>query len=445
MKKGATLMMSLLLIIALIAGCSSNKTESGNGENQATAAPDSATKAPDPTKERQKAVSLKFSIWGNDNHKQMYEDMIVQFKEKNPNINVEIMVIPFADYQQKLTIMQASRTAPDIAWLAERMIPQFISTDALLDVSALKSDADYNFADIFPSALDLLIKDGSNYGIPFSTPPSMIYYNKTLFEAKGLATPTELYKQGKWTYDEYLKAAKALTDSSAGIYGTNFVRNGWENWPDALQTLFNAYGAELINKEGTEFTLDSSQGEQALQLYSDMIFKDGVHPKPGDQTTFDSGKIAMQKELFSYMGKAKAVTDFEWDIAPLPAGPNGLGTTLGYAAVTITKDSKYPDEALEFLKFITSPENMAITSQYFVPSRKSVLESDSFLNQGPSAESMKLAVIDQMAAAQTLPSFQDWAKIDSSMKTVLDYLYSKSATVQEVLKKADESITPLLK
>ncbi|AOZ91218.1 ABC transporter substrate-binding protein [Paenibacillus crassostreae] len=438
MKKGATIIMSLLLMLVMIAGCGTNKTEvKGNTEQ--------ATTAPEATEASQKEVTLKFSIWGNDTHKQMYEDMIAKFNEQNPNIQVEIMVIPLADYQQKLTIMQASRTAPDIAWLAERMIPQFISTDALLDISDLKSDEAYNFADIFPSGLELISKGDNHYGIPFSTPPSMIYYNKTLFKEKGLVTPTELYIEGKWNYDEYLKAAKALTDSSKGIYGTNLIRNGWENWPDALQTLFNAYGAELINKEGTEFTLDSSQGEQALQLFSDMIFKDGVHPKPGDQTTFDSGKIAMQKELFSYMGKAKAVTDFEWDIAPLPAGPNGLGTTLGYAAVTLFKDSQHPEEAIEFLKYITNPDNMTITSQYFVPSRKSVLESDAFLNQGPSAESMKLAVIDQMAAAQTLPSFKDWAKIDSNMKSVLDYLYSQSGTVQEVLKNADEAITPLLK
>jgi multiple sugar transport system substrate-binding protein len=433
MKKSLTIMLSLLLTIVLIAGCSSKSTEGAKGTDQTTAAPASED------------VKLTFSIWGNDTHKKMYEDMIVKFNEKNPSIHVEIMTIPFADYQQKLTIMQASRTAPDLAWLAERMVPQFTSTDALLDISALKSDADYNFADIYPSTLDLITKDGKNYGIPFSTPPSMIYYNKNLFKEKGLATPTELYKQGKWNYEEYLKAAKALTDSSKGIYGTNLIRNGWANWPDAFQTVFNAYGAELINKEGNKFTLNSTEGEQALQMFSDMVFKDGVHPKPGDQTTFDSGKIAMQKELFSYMGKAKAVKDFEWDIAPLPAGPKGPGTTLGYGAVVVLKDTAHPKEATEFLKFITNPANMAISSQYFVPSRKSVLESDGFLKQGPSAESMKLAVIDQMATAKTLPTFKDWTKIDSNMKTVFDYLYSQSAPVKEVLKKAEETVSPLLK
>jgi multiple sugar transport system substrate-binding protein len=153
----------------------------------------------------------------------------------------------------------------------------------------------------------------------------------------------------------------------------------------------------------------------------------------------------MQKELFSYMGKAKAIKDFEWDIAPLPAGPNGTGTTLGYGSVAIIKETPNPEESLAFLKFITNPENMKISSQYFVPSRKSVLESDGFLKQGPSAESMKMAVIDQMAKAKTLPTFNNWQNIDSNMKTVLDYLYSQSVPVKEVLKKAEDTITPLLK
>jgi multiple sugar transport system substrate-binding protein len=441
MKKNLFIMFIMFIVIIQIVGCSSKKTEpSAESTKPADQGASAATTAPD-----KKNVTLKISIWGNDNHKKMYEDMIVKFHEKNPNINVEIMTIPFADYQQKLTIMQASRTAPDLVWLAERMIPQFISTNGLLDISALKTDAEYKFEDFYPSSLELLTKDGKNYGIPFSTPPSMIYYNKTLFKAKGLSTPNELYTQGKWNYEEYLKAAKALTDPSQGIFGNNLIRNGWGNWPDALQTVFNSYGAEFISPDGLKFKLNSKEGEQSLQMFSDMIFKDKVHPKPGDQTTFDSGKIAMQKELFSYMGKAKAIKDFEWDIAPLPAGPNGTGTTLGYGSIAIIKETPNPEESMAFLKFITNPDNMTISSQYFVPSRKSVLESDGFLKQGPSAESMKMAVIDQMAKAKTLPTFKNWQNIDSNMKTVLDYLYSQSAPVTEVLKKAEVSITPLLK
>lgn len=437
-KKFSLLMGTLLVTTSVVTACGT-KTDTPAATG-ATTVPSSSTEV-----KAQKPVTLKFSIWGNDTHKKMYEDMIAKYKEKNPNISVEITIIPFADYQQKLSIMQASNSAPDVAWLAERMIPQFIQGGQLLEVTSLKADTAYKFDEVYPTTLELLTKDSKIYGIPFSTPTSMIYYNKTMFKAKGLATPTELYKQGKWNYEEFLKAAKTLADPGKGVYGTNFVRNGWTNWPDALQTVFNSYGAELLSKDGSKFTLNSKEGEQALQLYSDMIFKDKVHPKPGDQTTFDTGKIAMQKELFSYMGKAKAIKDFEWDIAPLPQGPKGAGTTMGYAGVVVMKDSKFPKEATDFLKYITNNENMNITSQYFVPSRKSILESESFLKQGPSPESVKLAVIDQMVGATTLPAHKNWQQIDTKMQTILDLLYAQSGSVKDVLTKAESEVSPLLK
>jgi multiple sugar transport system substrate-binding protein len=432
MRKHWKVALSILPVALAVTACGGSKSadpDPSKTDGQATA----------------KAVNLKFSFWGNDTHKKMYEDMVAKYKEKHPNVNVEIVTIPFADYQQKLSIMSASKTAPDIAWMAERMIPQFLSNGQLAELEPLKKDAEYKFDDIIPSTLNLVTKDSKVYGIPFSTPPMMIYYNKTLFKERNLPTPTELYKQGKWTYDEMLKAAKALTNADKGVYGVNFVRSGWQNWPDAMQSHFNAFGASLFNAEGNAFTLNSKEGEQALQVFSDMIFKDKVHPKPGDQTTFDTGKIAMQKELFSYMGKAKAVKDFEWDIAPLPAGPNGAGTTIGYGSYTIMKDSPNYAQALELLKFMTNPDNMKLTSQYFVPSRKSILESEDFLKQGPSAESVKLSVVDQMSNAKSLPSHKNWQQIDTKMQMVMDYLYTQSTPVKEVLSKADKEIGPLLK
>lgn len=78
----------------------------------------------------------------------------------------------------------------------------------------------------------------------------LIYYNKDLFLEKGLKTPTELYKEGNWNYEEFLKAARSLTDSQQGIYGVKLVRD-WNNWSDALLPLFWSHGAELFDSSAT--------------------------------------------------------------------------------------------------------------------------------------------------------------------------------------------------
>lgn len=435
-----TRLLGLMAALLLVSGCTPG---AGSGAVDGT---DGSGSAGRETAAVPKPVKLKFSLWGNDAQKAMVEGLVDEFERRHPGIEVEVMTIPFADYQQKLSIMLASRTAPDAGWLAERMIPQLLESGQLVDIAAeVKGDSDYGYTDIYPSTLDIFKREDRLYGIPFSTPPVLIYYNKDLFLEKGLKTPTELYKEGKWNYAEFLKAARSLTDPQRGIYGVKLVRD-WNNWSDALLPLFWSHGAELFDGSGTSFALNSPAGKEALQLYSDMMFKDKVHPLPGDELTFDSGRIGMYTDRYSYTSKARAVTDFAWDIAPMPAGINGTGTSLGYAGVSVF-ETRHPAEAAELLKFITSAEAMRVTAQYFVPSRKSVLESDVFLRAAskPSPESIQLAVLDQIASARIAPGHKNWQQIDTKIQMLLDGLYTRSSTVDGVLGQMEVEVNPLMK
>ncbi|MEI2398528.1 MULTISPECIES: sugar ABC transporter substrate-binding protein [Paenibacillus] len=437
-----TRLLSLMIAVLMAAGCSSG---AGSGASVGKAVEGEEAGGSEAAAV-QEPVKLKFSIWGNDAQKAMVEGLVDEYEQLHPGMEVEIMTIPFADYQQKLSIMLASRTAPDAGWLAERMIPQLLESGQLVDIAAeVKEDPGYNYADIYPSTLDIFKREDRLYGIPFSTPPVLIYYNKDLFLEKGLKTPTELYKEGKWNYEEFLKAARSLTDSQQGIYGVKLVRD-WNNWSDALLPLFWSHGAELFDSSATAFALNSPAGREALQLYSDMMFKDKVHPLPGDELTFDSGRIGMYTDRYSYTSKARAVTDFDWDIAPMPAGVKGTGTSLGYAGVSVF-ETRHPAEAAEFLKFITSAEAMSVTAQYFVPSRKSVLESDVFLRAAskPSPESIQLAVLDQIADARIAPGHKNWQQIDTKIQRLLDGLYTQSSTVDGLLGQMEVEVGPLMK
>lgn len=443
LKRMVVLLFSCILVLSLLTACGSNtgtNNDSGNKgtQNSVNSTTDNEEKKP------KKDITLQFSIWGNDAHKAMYEGLAEKFKELQPHVNVEIMTIPFNEYQQKLSIMLSTNSAPDIAWMAEKHIPQFMGADQILPITEIKSDADYKFNEIIPATLELFEKEGELYGIPFSTPPVFLYYNKTLFDQHGLKTPQELYKENNWTYDEFLKAARTIADKDQGIFGLDYVRNAWINWHDNLTALWWSHGAKLLSDDGTQFLLNSPEGIEAMQLYHDVIFKEEIHSKPGDQTTFDTGKIAMHTDNFGYLATMAKVTEFEWDIAPLPEGVGGRGTWLGFAGYTIPKSTDHPEEALEFIKFLTTHESYLVTSEFFVPARDTVLGSDQFLSYGPSPESVKLAVLDQMADAKIKPIHENWQKIDTTIQSVLDYLHSGTVPVEEVLDLMEKEVTPLL-
>ncbi|MFS0864630.1 ABC transporter substrate-binding protein [Fredinandcohnia sp. 179-A 10B2 NHS] len=400
-------------------------------------------KSEDGGKKTDEEVELTFMMWGSEAHQEVYNELIKKFNEKHPNIKVKMESVPFPDYQQKITVLAAGRELPDVGWVAERMVPQFMENDLLDDVTSFKDDAEYNMDDFFPSTLELFEKDDKLLGIPFSTPPMVMFYNKDLFANAGEKTPNEHVEAGTWTWEQFEKSAEAI--SSDGVYGANFFRD-WNTWIALLSHTW-ANGGDLFNKDQTDFTWNSKQGVETLSMLQRMMFKAGSHPKAGEQVSFDSGKIGMFFDVYSYVSAARAVTDFEWDIAPLPEGPEGRFPMLGQAGYGLFKGSKHPEEAKELLKFFTSQEGITATSTFFVPPRESVLSSDEFVNQpnNPPVESIQRAVIDEMDNARLQAGHMEWQKIDNAIQFGFDELFGQLKEPEDILKGMEEKIDPLLK
>lgn len=441
MKKLLCIVTVAAITASLFSGCGANDVAKTTTIGSASTAQQTGT-------ENKKAVNMQIATWGNDAHKKMYEEMLEKYKQTHTNVSGEVLLIPFNDYQQKMAISLAASEAPDIAWLSDVMIPQFMETNQLTDISSVKDDKDYDFNDINASSFDLVKKDGKYYGVAFSTPPVMLYYNKTLFQEKGLQTPMELYKAGKWNYDEFLKDAKAMTNKEKGIYGIKLIPTDWKNWYINTVDLVWGFGGDVFSPDGKKFTFNSEAGEKALQMYMDMMYKDAVHPKPGDQITFESGKLGMYVNTLSYMSTAKTIKDFEWNISPLPDGPKSNATRTGFAAYTMFKTENDPKNAekLELFKFLTNKENMGITAQYFVPSRKSVLESDSFKKLYPEnvQENFDATVLERLASTKVAITPANFAKINPEIQVYYDMLYTQSISVKDALKKMEETVAPLM-
>lgn len=397
-------------------------------------------------------TTIKLSIWGNDARKTTFEELVKPFEEAN-NAKVEVVLVPFAEYMQKISIQLASRTAPDVIWLAEKMIPQFIASGELIDLAPyVKSDAEYDFADFFPTTLTLFTQNDTVYGIPFSFGPRVIFYNKTLFLEKGLKTPTELFKEGNWTLEEFYKSAKELTDPSKGIYGMK-LQGATEPtaYTNSLYDIVLANDADYFNSEMTEFTLDSPGGIKSMQEFYDALFVDESHVKPGDQTQFETGKIALARDTFSYAANLRGgKVDFEWDIIGAPKGPKAdAKITTGFAGYHVVKG---PNEelAVELVKYLTSKEISTKLVSTFPSPRRSVLNSDEFLNQPeglPCVESVKLAFVDAIEdpGVVSYPAHENYQKIEVEINKLFEMMFTKEYTPEQIVKMTKEKVDPLLK
>ncbi|MCR9195094.1 MAG: sugar ABC transporter substrate-binding protein [Hyphomonas sp.] len=299
-----------------------------------------------------------------------YQEAVDEFNEAHPNIDVTMINAPWSEYWQQRQVETASGNLPDIWLFVPGFGAEWLYGDRLLPLDAyVESDPDINLPDANQTMLQYMTLNEQLYGIGYDFNGQVIYYNPDLFDRAGLPYPDE-----GWTTDEFVQTARTISETLStdgrkiwGFAASNFdwASDGW----------YRGYGATLIDDEGT-YGANNDGGITAISLFSDMI-RDGVMPIPDQkdasgqaQSLFLSGTAAMA------LGVGHTTFIFEdagvdFGIARLPVGPEGqVGSGLGGAYV-ISADTEHPDEAYEFLAYITSGPVLAEVVTTGVPARES--------------------------------------------------------------------------
>ncbi|EYB68115.1 ABC transporter substrate binding periplasmic component [Deinococcus phoenicis] len=387
------------------------------------------------------AADLRFSTWAGGDGLALLQQLAQEYGAKT-GTNVKVEVTPFADYSRKLAVQIASGDAPDIGWVAERDVPTFIASNNLANLSALGKDASFNLNDFATSSLALWKRGANLYGIPFSNSPLVLFYNKDLFKQAGLADPTVQYAKGQWNYTNFQKAALAIKQKT-GSSGARVMRLDPKAWAGGLLAVLWSSGGGVYDKN-MKCNLNSAGSLQAFGLMQNMMFKDQSMPRPGDQTSFDGGKLGMYFDNISYAGQLKDA-GFKWGVAPLPKGSAGRVTQLGQAGYAVFSKGKNQAEAVNFLKFLASKENMARTAKFFPPPRQSVLKSSAYLNANPAvpASALKTALISQLGQARVLQTDTNWLKANDLITGSLDQVFQPGANTKAILDRTCQTVDGL--
>ncbi|HEV7437746.1 MAG TPA: extracellular solute-binding protein, partial [Pseudorhizobium sp.] len=239
------------------------------------------------------AAELRFTVWtGNDAHLALLNGMADSFKETHPDVSVRFETIPAGDYTQKLTFQLAGGNPPDAGWMMEDAAPTFAGAGVLEDLSpTLKSDEGYDLPDFSEPAMGLWSGDGKVWGVPFSTSPFVIFYNKDLFDQAGLEDPYTLAAKGEWDMGKFQEVAKALADGT-GKWGFEFKDGqGYETRiMHALMPPIRAYGGDVWTNQECGF--DKPEAVAAVQQLHDMVFDDKSIVPPGENGDFFTGSSA---------------------------------------------------------------------------------------------------------------------------------------------------------
>jgi ABC-type glycerol-3-phosphate transport system substrate-binding protein len=302
-------------------------------------------------------------------------EIIGKFETANPNITITA-VWNGRENQTKVRTALGANTVidfvdQDASQIAGGLMKEglLLPLDDMLNSNAL--DEAVPFKDVFnPGTLDLYVKDGVHYLMPYDDSPVMFWYNKDIFTAAGIAAPPA-------TWDEFLVDLQKIKD--AGKVPLAIESDGGD-----YNIFYFQYLVERIKGKGFLLSaIEDKTGEkwndpvftQALTMIKDLWDKGFIPPEslgyvwPAAQQTLATGVAAMElcggwlpNELSDMAGP-----DFKWGGFPFPAVTGGVGKVTDLQqwllAFGVLKSSAHPAEAQAFLKFVMTTESQTRMGQ----------------------------------------------------------------------------------
>jgi multiple sugar transport system substrate-binding protein len=326
-------------------------------------------------------------------------------------------------------------------------VADYATKGALLDLQPLAdADAEFDVANYYDAPMKELQVNGSLWGLPRDISTLVIFYNKDLFEAKGVDDPAELAAAGEWNWDNFLRVAQELTDPAAKVYGFSMT-NWWGPWGYFIY----GGGGSMFNEDRTACGLDTPEAQAGLQFMADLFLTHKVATQPGieggvGETEFIAGQAGMLPNGRWMTPAMRENAQFNWAVVEMPEGPGGKATWLFWGPYVISAKTQYPDQAWTVIKALTSPEVQAKIAALGtnIPSRKDQAAVDAFLNSKPPDDNQPIVAGAEYAQAE-IPLFTaNWdAVVNGIYQPAIDQIMSGQETVEDATKKACEDANPL--
>jgi multiple sugar transport system substrate-binding protein len=382
-----------------------------------------------------KTTITYFTFSAAPDHTEDLDKMIDLFEAANPDIEVKVETAAYADYFTELQTRIAGGDAPDSFELNYENFVTYASKGTLLDLtSAVDAETTARY---YPEALKAFQLDGKQYGLPASFSDVVLFYNKDLFDAAGVAYPTS-----DWTWADEQAAAEKLTNKDKGIWGEYAPISFFEFYKTAAQN-----GCGFFGPDGS-VTVNDPKCVEALQYMIDAQTK-GYQPSDADlagvpnEDVFKQGQIAMLTSGI-WMFSSFADLPFEWDIAVEPGNTQKASHFFSNAAV-VSADTDKSEAAAKWVAFFTSDPQAAkvrVDASWELPALQDETLFQDYLAQ-PTPDNRE-AVFESLEHIVTPPVIEKQQQMQDDVTAVLDQVKAGEMTPQEALDQVKTDIEALI-
>jgi len=439
MKKALLWLMILVMSISVIAafslsGCKKEAAPAEEKEEVKEVVPSEETE-----EEAAEPIVLKYWTYQQSEAKiaEINSVAIDEFEEMYPDVTIELNVIPYPEYRDKLLVAVQGGTPPDISTVDQIWNSEFALSDAIIPLDEYIDSSDLISEEMFfEGAWDSCLYDGQVWGIPVDI--DVWYYNffnKDMFEAAGLDTenPPIVY------WEDLLDSCEKLTIDGQWAVGLQAGKD--EATICIIDSFIYSNGGSIISDDGKTCTINSPEVIEALKFYKSLeeYAPEGTINRTQVDTSqlFTEGKIAMF--WFPQLIQDTLVNspDLNWGMTVCSANEGYTPTgTLGGWNLVIYRDAPNKDMAFKFIEFLTS-KDVNLKTVSLLPANIEAAEEFAKDRLGP-----KL-VIDGVAAAKPRPISPVYPQISEVQQDMLQQIFS-GTSVEEAVETARVAIQEIL-
>ncbi|BAJ70336.1 ABC transporter substrate-binding protein [Bifidobacterium longum] len=355
----------------------------------------------------------EITLWARSPLERQAKNVVEAYNKSHKN-QVKLEIIPNDDMEGKVGGASQTDSLPDILAGDVVRIPYWASEGIFTDITKQIDGLD-NKADLQQGHIEAGTVDGAEYTLPFITDVSVMVWNKNLYKEAGLDP-----EQGPKSIDQFVEQAKKVAalnkDGVAGSYLAG--QSGGALVFDLFPSVW-ADGESVMNKDGSEATLDNDSMKGVLDAYKELAnTTNGLGAGSKEETgatwtaPFANGKIGVMpypNTSTTALFDAEKDGGFEVGVAPIPGTKEGKTSTfLGGDAMGISKDSKHVAQAWNFLYWLmqSDAQKEVFADQGDTASNIQTLKT-AYKDADPRIQTINSVIIDGNGQTPKSPAFNE--------------------------------------